>query len=403
MHAASRLALWLSAAAALSALACGGGADAGADGAGGTTSAAGSAGTGGAASAGAAGTGGKAVAGASGVGGVGGSAGAGTSGVGGSAGAGGKAGAGTSGVGGISGSAGAGAGGGAGATGGTAGGAGGPTLIPGPTVRVVTFNVRTGNANDGDDAWGKRKGALATVWKELAGDLYGIQEAIPSQLADISGALPAYARFGQGRLGGQAGEHSDIYYKTARFTVVESGTFWLSPTPEKPGSKGWDGAFERVCTWGRFEEKATGYRFYHFNTHLDHKGPTARQQGMKLIAARIAARAGKGEPVFLTGDFNSDEDGVPEQFLRGDAAIDGVKISEPMRDSFRVLFPGAKGVRTAHGFNGGTDGAKIDYVFIGKGITPTGAGIDHSKPNGRFPSDHYPVWTTAKLPDQQKP
>lgn len=392
MYAVSRLLFWFCTVAVLSPLACSGG-DTQTDDTAGTTPVDEFAGTGGQPVAG--GTGGSASAGTSGSGGT--SGGAGTDG---------EGGAGTSGSGGVSGGAGTDGEGGAGAagsTGGASGGAGSPVSISGPTVRVVTFNVRTGNANDGDNSWGKRKGAFVTVWKGLVGDLYGIQEATPAQLADISDALPAYARFGQGRDGGQAGEHSDIYYKTARFKVIEKGTFWLSPTPEKPGSKGWDSAFPRICTWGRFEEKTSGYRFYHFNTHLDHKGPTARQQGIKLIAARIAARTGKDEPVFLTGDFNSDEDGVPERYLRGDMAIDGAKISEPMRDSFRVLFPNAKGVRTAHGFNGGTNGAKIDYVFIGKGITPTDAGIDHSKPNGRFPSDHYPVWTTAELPDQQKP
>jgi endonuclease/exonuclease/phosphatase family metal-dependent hydrolase len=212
-------------------------------------------------------------------------------------------------------------------------------------------------------------------------DLVGMQEVHDFQLEQVLAAVPQYARLGVGREDGEAaGEFSPILYRKDRFRVLESGTFWLSETPEKPGSKSWKTACTRVCTWGRFRDNRTDRTFYMFNTHLDHVSQEAREKGIALILQRIEQRS-KRDPVFLTGDFNAGEDNT---------AINKVTKTN-LRDSFRVLKPDAKPAGTFNSWKGKTDGAKIDYVFVPEGMRVLEAEILHDNKDGRYPSDHYPV------------
>ncbi|RYE75003.1 MAG: endonuclease/exonuclease/phosphatase family protein, partial [Myxococcales bacterium] len=283
------------------------------------------------------------------------------------------------------------------------GAAGAPVepLIAGIKVRVATFNIRTGNADQGTkNAWDKRKALLFDVFKDLDADFIGVQEARLFQLQEIDQAAPGYDRIGEGRDGGNEGEFSAIYYRKDRFEVKDKETFWLSATPGKP-SKSWDDDYNRVVTWGRFQEKASGYQLYHFNTHWGLTSNSA-EKSAALLTKRVSQRP-TGHPFFVTGDLNTGENELPVRFLKGNAKIDGQDNPVPMRDTFRVLYPDATDVRTAHGFNGGTSGAKIDFVFIGLPAPDvTGAQIVRTHKGDQYPSDHYPVVAGVKLPDQTK-
>jgi endonuclease/exonuclease/phosphatase family metal-dependent hydrolase len=264
-------------------------------------------------------------------------------------------------------------------------------------MSVMTFNIRLGTANDGSNHWTHRRGMVFDVLRKHRPDLVGMQEVIKFQLDEVLEAVPEYAAFGVGREDGKsAGEYSPILYRKSRFRVLEEGTFWLSETPEVPGSKSWDTACTRVCTWGRFADRTNGRTFYLFNTHLDHVSQAARENGVALILKRMKDRK-HGDPVFFTGDFNAGEDNpVVRNVIDATQKGSSDRDSPTLRDSFRVVHPDEKVVGTFNRWNGKTDGAKIDYVFVPDSVEVKSAKILHDNVDGRYPSDHYPVTATVE-------
>ena len=265
-------------------------------------------------------------------------------------------------------------------------------------LSVLTFNIRYNTPADGEDAWPRRKAMAAGVIRGHAADTVGLQEALKGQIDDLLAALPGYAIVGVGRDDGkEKGEYSAILYRTDRLRVLESGTFWLSETPEVPGSKSWATACTRVCTWARFEDRAAGRSFYHFNTHLDHQSQEARLNGAKLIAGRIAGRP-HPDAVIVTGDLNAGEENpAVRTFTAPRAEAPGAFI-----DTFRAAHPAERHVGTFHAFDGtpgakGSTREKIDYVLVSPGWSTRSAAIDTTSQNGRYPSDHFPVAAVVAL------
>lgn len=117
-------------------------------------------------------------------------------------------------------------------------------------ITVGTFNIRYDNPRDSGNLWVNRSPIVSNLIRFHEFDVLGLQEALKNQLNDIAAALPEYALYGKGRDDGkEAGEHSAILYKKDRFTLLKSGDFWLSQTPDTPG-KGWDATCcNRICSW----------------------------------------------------------------------------------------------------------------------------------------------------------
>ena len=253
------------------------------------------------------------------------------------------------------------------------------------TLKVMTFNIRYGTADDGIDKWDNRKELLYETIKEQAPDLLGMQEALRFQITAIREALPGYGEIGVGRDDGkEAGEYSVILYSTKRFTVDTSGTFWFSDTPNIPGSTSWGNDITRICTWAKLHDKITNKTFYMFNMHLDHISQNSREKSAELLIKRIKALDNKF-PIVITGDLNSGEDN-PAVITIKDAGY---------RDTFRDIVKTKENTGTFHGFKGTTDGDKIDYIFVSDDFKTLNAEIIHKNNNGRYPSDHFPV--TAKI------
>ncbi|RYD45905.1 MAG: endonuclease/exonuclease/phosphatase family protein, partial [Verrucomicrobiaceae bacterium] len=171
-----------------------------------------------------------------------------------------------------------------------------------------TYNIRYDNPGDVEkgNSWQQRAPVIAGLIRFHEFDVLGTQEAFHHQLLDLQKLLPDYAYVGCGRDDGkEAGEHAAIFYRKDKFTLLDSGTFWLSQTPEKPG-KGWDADLPRICTWAKLRKNGDGKVLFAFNTHFDHRGVQARLESARLIVARIREIA-KDEPVILTGDFNVDQ------------------------------------------------------------------------------------------------
>ncbi len=269
-------------------------------------------------------------------------------------------------------------------------------------LQVMSFNIRYGSANDGENHWKNRREMVFEVLRNHRPDIVGLQEALDFQIAEIRKALSKYGRIGVAREDGKTeGEYSAILYRTDRFDVDESGTFWFSDTPEVPGSSHWGNACVRICTWARFVEKKSGRSFYFFNLHLDHVSQPSREKSAVLLAQHIYNRK-HHDPFIVTGDFNANEKNPVITYLKGKTKLPedqaGKFTPVPMVDTFRLLHPDAKDVRTAHGFKGNRQGSKIDYIFTPPGIKVLEAKILYDNVDGKYPSDHFPITATLRFP-----
>jgi endonuclease/exonuclease/phosphatase family metal-dependent hydrolase len=253
---------------------------------------------------------------------------------------------------------------------------------------VGTFNIRFDNPRDTGNLWVDRAPVVSNLIRFHEFDVLGVQEALKNQLDGIATALPEYARYGKGRDDGKdAGEHSAIFYKKDRFTLLKSGDFWLSENPDKPG-KGWDATCcNRICSWVYLQDKLTKKRFYTFNVHFDHQGVVARRESSKLILAKIQEIAGQA-PVLLTGDLNGGRDSEWYQTL----ATSGL-----LTDVFtKTKFPYANN-SSMNGFRTPRNRTVIDHIFMTKQFTASRWGILTDSYFGKYPSDHFPVLAVVEL------
>ncbi len=258
------------------------------------------------------------------------------------------------------------------------------------TVTAMSFNIRNGKANDGDNSWPQRRPLVSDVVRGYDPDVVGLQEAFRFQLDQLAADLPNYAEVGEGRGGGTKDEYSAILYRRDRFELLDSGTFWLSDTPEVV-SKHWRHHHYRVCTWAHLRDAGSGRALYVYNTHFDHQSQLARANSAALIRRRIGERATK-DPVLVTGDMNAAESNPAI------AALKAPDSDYPLRDTFRVAHPDAREVGTGNGgYTGKRDGAKIDYVLVSEEFETLDASIDQAPRGGRYPSDHYPVLARVRL------
>ncbi len=247
------------------------------------------------------------------------------------------------------------------------------------TLKITSFNIRYGEANDGINSWPNRKDLIKEYILASKPDILGVQEALSGQMAYID-SIPGYEYVGVGRDNGMTqGEYCAIFFNTNKFEVKESGTFWLSETPAKP-TKGWDGACYRICTWARFKNKV-GREFYVFNTHLDHMGKKARMEGARLIVSKISLLNPK-IPVFLSGDFNSTSDQLPIKIIM-DFLSDSREISQIPDPTDGLTFNDFK--------PDGTATQRIDYIFVNNLVRVLSFKTNKLRPGGKFLSDHYPI------------
>ncbi|MFO7889156.1 MAG: endonuclease/exonuclease/phosphatase family protein [bacterium] len=259
-------------------------------------------------------------------------------------------------------------------------------------IKVMSFNIRYGTAEDGENHWNNRKTLVYEVIRHYSPDIIGLQEALRVQIDEIKNNIPGYEEIGQGREGGEEGEYSAILYRTKRFDVNGSETFWLSDTPEVP-SKHWGNACIRICTWGHFTDRKSGSAFYLYNTHLDHQSQASREKSVRLIAERIHNRK-HPDPFILTGDFNAGEHNPAVRYLTTDEKEQNIP-PVLMKDTYRTLHPEAEEVGTFNGFKGITTGEKIDYIFAAPETRVLSADIIQMDKDGQYPSDHFPV--TAEI------
>lgn len=236
-----------------------------------------------------------------------------------------------------------------------------PVFTGGPAAaqrfNIGTYNLRYANHGDSlhGNGWGQRLTVISKLIRFHDFDIFGTQEGLYPMLEGLRDSLPGYTYIGIGRDDGkQAGEHSAIFYKTDKFTLLDKGDFWLSTITDRP-NKGWDAVLPRICTWGKFRENATGFVFYMYNLHMDHIGVQARAESAKLILAKIKAMPA-GTPVILTGDFNVDQTSESYALINNSGVLRDCYELSPLKYAMNGTF---NNFRT----DGKTD-SRIDHIFV---------------------------------------
>lgn len=258
-------------------------------------------------------------------------------------------------------------------------------------IRIMSYNIRYKNSIDSLNVWEYRRDHIAGLVLYHQPGVLGVQEATPDQIADLVNRLPLYKWYGVPRVSGKSGEFTAIFYRHDLYALLDSGTFWFSETPDVKESKSWDAMYPRTASWAKLKDKQSGAVFYFFNTHLDHRGEMARRKSAAILCRRIDSLA-KGYPVVLTGDFNSTENTAAYKRLTADGTLkDALYITKT---------PHYGPVNTSSGFivSSLPIRARIDYIFVNKGVEVLQHATLTDQTEGRYYSDHLPVIAVLKFP-----
>lgn len=257
-----------------------------------------------------------------------------------------------------------------------------------PEITVMTFNIRNATSADKENGWEYRADRVTNAVKFYKADLIGMQEVRPVQLEDMKERLPELGYVGVSRTGDDSprGEHCTILYRKSRFDVIDSGTFWLSETPDVPGSKGWDTSYPRIATWAKLKDKESGKMMLMINTHLDHRGPNARREGAALLLKK-ASEIASGLPIVMTGDFNATPESEPYSVITD-------KTNPLHMTDSRTISPLVYGPAwTWHNFGRLPIEKRcfLDYLFVKNGVKVNRYGVLAEMDGKEFLSDHAPA------------
>ena len=257
------------------------------------------------------------------------------------------------------------------------------------TLKVMTYNLRVDFGGDGENNWEFRRDFLANQIAFYEPDFMGTQEGKAHQLQFIDSTLVGYSFIGLSRDNSKTqGEFSAIFFNTKKFKLKHESTFWLSETPDKK-SKGWDAAYERICTYGLFEDLRTKKQFYVFNTHLDYIGELARTNGVDLIIKKMKTINNKNLPVIFTGDFNSETKSTAYQKVTA--------VMDDAKDSSKSKPFGPSGTFNNFEFHKPVT-LLIDYIFVSKNnIEVLKHAVLSDSKDCKYPSDHLPVYAEILL------
>ena len=270
-------------------------------------------------------------------------------------------------------------------------------------ISTMSFNIRyDGGGADSyveDTGWnytcGPRSERVLATIEAFDPDILGVQEALDNQMRDVVLGLPEHNFYGVGRNDGATdGEFAAIFWRASRFVDFDSGTFWLSDTPDEPGTTFEGAAAVRIASWVILDDTATGSSYFVLNTHWDHVCNPCADDSAALIRERATSLA-EGRPIIIMGDLNTTETQSAFTTLMGASDPAGFQLV----DGYRELYPSrASNEATYHAFGGSTSGSRIDFVLATQELGAISAGIDHTVFSCGYPSDHFPVTVTWSDP-----
>lgn len=257
-----------------------------------------------------------------------------------------------------------------------------------PDLHVMTFNLRCATS-ERVHPWPRRRPVVRSLLAQTEPHVLATQEGLPDQLRELGEDLPAhYDSVGTGREGGGRGEAMQVFFDTRRLSAVEHAHFWLSDTPEVPGSQTWGGDWPRMVTWVRFVDRVTDRSFVVLDTHLEAFSEEARARSASLIRERLPSDV----PVLLTGDFN-------EPAGEGGAVYDALVTHGPLADTWLTASERGPAYATFHDYGELLlDGERIDWILASPDISVVSSTADTFAVDDVRPSDHLPVRAVVRLP-----
>ena len=259
-------------------------------------------------------------------------------------------------------------------------------------IKIMSFNIRYGLADDGENHWDKRKSLAISRIQAFQPDLLGVQECRDDSQADfVKASLPDYHFYGMRRegRGDTALEMAPVLLRKNSFQIIDQGCFWLSETPQIAGSKSWDSTFARTATWLKLLQHETGRTLTFVNTHFDYQ-PAAIDESAKLLKNWLT-QTDKDMSVILTGDFNADKESTAYRLLTGQGML---------FDAYRQARPDGEDEATFHGFGKSEQMTSIDWVLVSRHFDATEAKVDRTHVGELYPSDHYPVAVTVNWKEE---
>ncbi|HEY0768722.1 MAG TPA: endonuclease/exonuclease/phosphatase family protein [Sphingobacteriaceae bacterium] len=262
-----------------------------------------------------------------------------------------------------------------------------PINLGGPEYSIASYNIRRTTTADADNrAWPIRRPLVVHLIKTYNFDVFGVQEPLGTQIDNIISDLPDYGRFGVSDHNDHAYQHQDIFYKKSRFTLLDSGKFWLAPGgPDFPPSDTtpWDNFYHtEVVTWGKFQDKAIGFQFYVFNAHFEPGAPVSQVESARLILAKTASIAGTS-PVIFMGDLNVDQRSEAYSIL---------KNSSTLKDTYSTAVVRSPVISTFNNWKTDPGGdSRIDHIFTSSHFQVKIHNILTDNYNKVLPSEHFPV------------
>ena len=260
-------------------------------------------------------------------------------------------------------------------------------------IKVMTMNVRYDNPDDSLNAWPNRIHLISSVISREKPDVMGMQEVLWSQYHAMDSLMKGYSSVGVGRDdGARGGEMNPVFFRKERFDLVRTLTFWLSETPDLPGSKGWGASLPRIVTWLELVDKNTHGHFFFFNTHFAHDSDSARIMSSRILLKEVEKIA-DGFPFILTGDFNM----LP--YTTAYSILTGPDESVPaLKDAYFVSEKKPVGPTwTFNGFSDQPGNGRVDYIFVKSGLRVLNHSTLDVKDNEIFISDHWPVMAQINI------
>ncbi len=244
-------------------------------------------------------------------------------------------------------------------------------------VGIMSFNIYVGQQQDPQSH--ERVIEMINKYKP---DTFGVQEAGSHWMAALKAGLPDYDYVGDGREGGTSGEHNAVFYLKDKYKVTETGTKWMSSTPDYP-SRFEPSPYNRIYTYAYIFNKQTNTEYLHINTHFDHTNDDIRTKQAEVLAAAIEEFSEQDIPIVVTGDFNCYKDTTPYETLIATGIKNSSEIAKTATDS-----------GTYHAYKNYTNRV-IDFCFVNSGFDVLTYKVCNEKINGEFASDHHPVFIEA--------
>ena len=270
-----------------------------------------------------------------------------------------------------------------------------PELSSDGSLVIMSANIRRrekffsfDKMDVGSHRWWRRAKFYVQNIDAVSPDILGAQEVQPGQYDFLKKHLVGYESVvGYKDDRGSRSESCPIFYNAARFILLDSGTFWLSETPEVMSK--FEGSYDpRIATFVKLKDNVTGLTVAVFNTHPNWADVEARIKQLAVVAAK--AKESDADRTVIIGDLNS------ERKLPGGS--EGLAPIEAfLKDS--KTFPGMTDYgATFNGYDMDPDGPMgLDYIFLPESTTVLEVGKVDKIYGGVYPSDHFPIFAKVKF------